>query len=271
MENLSEYREIVDVIKEAGGDPVKRCFQCGLCDTVCPWNRVTQFSMRKIIREATFGMTEIENEDIWRCTTCGRCPQQCPRDVQQIQSGVALRRMATEFKVFPKHVQPIRSDQREPQQRGQPLEREARRPGQVDRGLGVKTFKEGMEYLYFPCCYLAYDPRLKKVAPGHGRTAQARPRSTSASWARARTAAARASARPATRNCSSGWRKENIKNFIDRGVKKILVSSPHCYHTFKNEYPEFMANFEVVNMSQFLARARGRRPARAQDRSTRRG
>jgi len=46
--------------------------------------------------------------------------------------------------------------------------------------------------------------------------------------------------------------RENIKTFIDNGVKKILVSSPHCYHTFKNEYPEFMANFEVVHITQFL-------------------
>jgi Fe-S oxidoreductase len=36
-------------------------------------------------------------------------------------------------------------------------------------------------------------------------------------------------------------------------VKKILVSSPHCYHTFKNEYPEFKVNFEVVHISQFLS------------------
>jgi Fe-S oxidoreductase len=46
--------------------------------------------------------------------------------------------------------------------------------------------------------------------------------------------------------------KENIKTFIDHGVKKILVSSPHCYHTFKNEYPEFNASFEVIHMSQYL-------------------
>ncbi|RLJ03716.1 MAG: Fe-S oxidoreductase, partial [Candidatus Aenigmatarchaeota archaeon] len=36
------------------------------------------------------------------------------------------------------------------------------------------------------------------------------------------------------------------------GVKKIVVSSPHCYHTFKNEYPEFMVNFEVIHSSQYL-------------------
>ena len=46
--------------------------------------------------------------------------------------------------------------------------------------------------------------------------------------------------------------RENIKTFIDNGVKKILVSSPHCYHTFKNEYPEFKVNFEVVHISQYL-------------------
>jgi Fe-S oxidoreductase len=35
-------------------------------------------------------------------------------------------------------------------------------------------------------------------------------------------------------------------------VKKIIVSSPHCYHTFKNEYPEFMVKFEVIHISQYL-------------------
>jgi Fe-S oxidoreductase len=47
--------------------------------------------------------------------------------------------------------------------------------------------------------------------------------------------------------------KENIKTFIDHGVRKILVSSPHCYETFKNEYPEFMVNFEVIHIAQYLS------------------
>ena len=46
--------------------------------------------------------------------------------------------------------------------------------------------------------------------------------------------------------------RENIKAFIDHGVKKIVVNSPHCYHTFKNEYPEFMVNFEIIHISQYL-------------------
>ena len=108
METVAPYKEIIDVIKESGGEAFKLCFQCGLCDTVCPWNRVRNFSMRKIIRQATFGLTDIESDDIWRCTTCGICPQQCPRDVKQIESGVALRRIATEYGVFPTTAKPVR-------------------------------------------------------------------------------------------------------------------------------------------------------------------
>ncbi len=52
--------------------------------------------------------------------------------------------------------------------------------------------------------------------------------------------------------CFNRLARENIKTFIDNGVKKILVSSPHCYHTFKNEYPEFMVHFEVIHITQYL-------------------
>ena len=46
--------------------------------------------------------------------------------------------------------------------------------------------------------------------------------------------------------------RANIKTFIDKGVKRVLVASPHCYHTFKNEYPEFLVHLDVVHISQFL-------------------
>ena len=73
-ETVAPFKEVIEEIKEAGGDAVKLCYTCGKCDVVCPWNRVRSFSIRKIIREASFGLTEIEGEEIWRCTTCGTCP-----------------------------------------------------------------------------------------------------------------------------------------------------------------------------------------------------
>jgi Fe-S oxidoreductase len=251
VETVAPYKEIVDLIKARGGDAFKRCFQCGLCDVVCPWNRLTTFSMRKLVREATFGLTEIESEEIWRCTTCGRCPQQCPRDVKQIDSGVSLRRIATEYGIFPHSVKPVRTISGSLVGEGNPLNEERKNRGNWGEDLSVKPFAEGMEILYFPDCYCSYDPRLKKVA-----------RATAAILNRAGVDFGILGARENC--CGESIRKagdeevfkrlarENIKTFIDHGVKKILVSSPHCYHTFKNEYPEFRVNFEVVHVSQYL-------------------
>ncbi|OIP89421.1 MAG: Fe-S oxidoreductase [Syntrophobacterales bacterium CG_4_8_14_3_um_filter_58_8] len=251
METVAPYKEIIEVIKASGGDAFKRCFQCGLCDVVCPWNKVRNFSMRKLIREATFGLTEIESEEIWRCTTCGRCPQQCPRDVKQIESGVSLRRIATEYGVFPTSVKPIRTISGSLVGEGNPFGEERKKRANWAEGLSVKTFTEGMEILYFPCCYLCYDPRLKKVA-----------RATATILNRAgvdfgilgakENCCGESIRKTGDEDVFKRLAKENIKTFIDNGVKKILVSSPHCYHTFKNEYPEFMVNFEVVHISQYI-------------------
>jgi Fe-S oxidoreductase len=251
MENLSEYKEISDLILEEGGEAFQRCYQCGLCDTVCPWNNVRQFSMRKIVREATFGMTDIEGEDIWRCSTCGRCPQQCPRDVKQIESGIALRRIATEYKVFPTAVRPIRTARASLLDEGNPLSQKRSDRTNWVESLTVRTFKEGMEILYVPCCYLSYDPRLKRVA-----------RATAYILNRAgvdygilgteENCCGESIRKTGDEEVFRRMARENIKTFIDKGVKKILVSSPHCYHTFVNEYPEFMVNFEVVHITQYL-------------------
>jgi Fe-S oxidoreductase len=251
VESVADYKEIVDEIKASGGEAFKRCYQCGLCDAVCPWNRLIDFSMRRIVRQATFGMTDIESEDIWRCTTCGSCPQQCPRDVRQIESGVSLRRLATEYGMFPSAVKPLRAVSASLSGAGNPLGEDRDRRADWAEGLGVEPFTEEMELLYFPGCYLSYDPRLKKVA-----------RATAGILQRAGIAYGILGTQESC--CGESIRKtgnedlfrrlakENIKTFVDHGVKRILVSSPHCYHTFKNEYPEFMVHFEVVHIVQLL-------------------
>jgi len=251
METVAPFKEIIDLIKEQGGDAFKFCYQCGLCDTVCPWNRVRSFSMRKLIREATFGLTEIESEDLWRCTTCGKCPQYCPRGVKQIESGVSLRRIAAENDIFPGPIAPIRTVSVGLMGEGNPFNEERKKRADWAEGLSVKTFTEGMDVLYFSCCYLSYAPRLKKVA--------------AATVAILKKAGVKFGILGSKESCCGEsirktgneelfrkLAKDNIKAFIDSGVKKILVSSPHSYHTFKNEYPEFMVNFEVVHVSQYI-------------------
>jgi Fe-S oxidoreductase len=115
----------------------------------------------------------------------------------------------------------------------------------------VKPFAEGMDILYWPCCYASYDPRLKKVA-----------QATAALLNKAgvdfgilgskESCCGESIRKTGNEDLFKRLARENIKTFIENGVKKILVSSPHCYHTFKNEYPEFKVNFEVIHTSQYL-------------------
>ena len=251
METVAPFKEVIEEIKEAGGDAFRFCFQCGLCDTVCPWNRVRQFSIRKIIREATFGLTEIEGEDIWRCTTCGRCPEQCPRGVKQIDVGVSLRRVASNYEVFPPSVRSARTARASLISEGNPLQFERQKRGDWAKGVGVKPFTEKMEALYFVGCYLSFDPRMKKVATA---TAEILKKAgvEFGILGEKENCCGESIRKTGSEEVFKRLAKENIKTFIDHGVKKIIVSSPHCYHTFKNEYPEFMVNFDVVHISQYV-------------------
>ncbi|MBC2724780.1 MAG: (Fe-S)-binding protein [Desulfosporosinus sp.] len=251
METVAPFIEVIDEIKEAGGEIFKLCFQCGLCDTVCPWNKVRIFSMRKIIREATFGLTEIDGEDIWRCTTCGNCTQRCPRGVKQIEIGVSLRRVASEYEVFPASVRSARTARASLISEGNPLQGERKKRSDWVKDLSVKTYTDGMEALYFVGCYLSYDPRMKKVATATANILN-KAGVNFGILGDKESCCGESIRKTGSEEVFKNLAKENIKTFIDNGVKKIIVSSPHCFHTFKNEYPEFMVNFEVVHMSQYL-------------------
>ncbi|MBC2705435.1 (Fe-S)-binding protein [Desulfobacula sp.] len=251
METIAPFIEVIDEIKEAGGDIFKLCFQCGLCDSVCPWNKVRPFSMRKLIREAAFGLTEIEGEDLWRCTTCGTCPDQCPRGVKQIDISVALRRVATEYEIFPASVKPVRTARASLISEGNPLQGDRKKRSDWAKDLSVKTYTEGMEVLYFVGCYLSYDPRMKRVATATANILNKAGVDFGILGSQ-ENCCGESIRKTGSEEVFKNLAKENIKTFIDNGVKKVIVSSPHCFHTFKNEYPEFMVNFEVVHMSQYL-------------------
>ena len=248
---LSPYKPVVDGIKEAGGGADKFCYQCGKCDTVCPWNRVRKFPVRKIINQAKFGVVPFESEDIWLCTTCGNCVQRCPRGVEIIDVMRAMRRVLVPDGVVPTSIPNLRGFMTSLASVGNPWGQEPQDRANWAKDLGVKEFSEGTEVLYFSCCYTSYDPRLKKVAQA---TADLLTKAgVDFGILGAKEVCCGESVRKAgNETLFKRLARENIKTFIENGVKKILVSSPHCYHAFKNEYAEFKVNFEVIHTSQYF-------------------
>jgi Fe-S oxidoreductase len=252
VETVTPFAEIIEEIKQAGGESFKHCYQCGKCDVVCPWNRVKPFSIRKIVWQATLGLPEIELDEIWRCTTCGNCPAKCPRGVEQIDVGVAIRRIATAYDVFPASVGPIRMASGSLASDGNPLGEERAKRDAWASGLSLKPFTEGMELLFFVGCYYSYDPRMQKVAAATANILK-KAGVDFGILGNQEVCCGESIRKTGNEELFKSLARENIKTFIDNGVKRVLVASPHCYHTFKNEYPEFMVHLDVVHITQFLA------------------
>jgi Fe-S oxidoreductase len=249
---LAPFKAVIDGIKEAGGEAFKFCYQCGTCDTVCPWNRVRKFFLRRMINQAKFGVVPFESEDLWLCATCRRCVQQCPRGVEIIDIMRAMRRILVPDGVVPASIPNLRGIMTSIASVGNPWGQEPKDRANWAKDVEVKEFVEGTEMLYFPCCYPSYDPRLRKVAQA---TANALNRAgVDFGILGSKENCCGESVRKAgNETLFKRLARENIKTFIDNGVKKILASSPHCFHTFKNEYREFKADFEVVHVSQYLS------------------
>jgi len=163
----------------------------------------------------------------------------------------AVRRLLVPEGVVPASIPNLRSVMTSIASVGNPWGQEPEARANWAKEIGVREFSEGTELLYFPCCYPSYDPRLRKVSQA---TANILSRAgVDFGILGSREVCCGESVRKAGNEALfRHLARENIKTFIEAGVKKILVSSPHCYHAFKNEYAEFRVNFEVVHITQYL-------------------
>lgn len=248
---VSPYNEAIDAVVEAGGTALRQCYQCGLCTGTCPWNLVRSFPTRKLIHQSQLGVVDFESEDTWTCATCRACVVRCPRGVAIIDIMKALRGVVVgmgagyipdSLRVTLKNIAGT----------GNPLGESAEKRTDWAKDLEVKPFTKDTEILYFSCCIPAYDPNIKRVA-----------RATASILSSAGVNFGILGSRESC--CGESVRKagneslfqtlaqSNIAAFSESGVFKVVVSSPHCYHTFRNEYPELGSNFEVVHFTQYLA------------------
>jgi Fe-S oxidoreductase len=46
--------------------------------------------------------------------------------------------------------------------------------------------------------------------------------------------------------------QENVETLNNYGIKKIVTACPHCFHSLKNEYPQFGGNFKVMHHTELI-------------------
>ena len=251
MQAVAPYREAIDIIKEEGGEILKLCYQCGLCTATCPWNLVISFSPRKLMHQAQLGLVDFESEEMWQCVACRACVQRCPRGVELVDVMRSLRRAIVELGIG-KVPDSLRITAKNIAGVGNPLGEAREKRADWAKDLDVKTFTKGTELLYFPCCIQAYDPIIQKVA-----------RATVGILKKIEVdfgmlgdsvvCCGESIRKSGSESVFQNLVQTNISAFQEAGVNKILVTSPHCYHTFTEDYPEFGGNFEVIHLSQYLA------------------
>ncbi len=251
MEAVAPSKEVSDIIKEAGGETFKLCFQCSLCATACPWNIVRAFIIPKMLRQAQFGLADFESEEWWLCATCNACVKRCPRGVEIIDIMRALRRTVAEFGVAKVPVA-LRITVKNISGIGNPLGEPPQKRTDWAKDIDVKTYTPGTEILYFSCCIPAYDPKATRVA--QTTVSILKKAEVDFGILGTKEVCCGESARKAGQeSLFQSLAESNVTAFNEAGVKRIVVTSPHCYHTFKNEYPELGGNFEVIHFSQYLA------------------
>jgi Fe-S oxidoreductase len=161
----------------------------------------------------------------------------------------AMRRILVDYGSMPAELKPVIS---KIFNQGNPLGAEREKRSDWAKGLDVKAFEPSMEYLYFSCCIPAYDARGQGIARA---TAEILNRA-SVSYGilgSAESCCSEAIRRAGAEKVFQEVAKSNLDAFHKAGVRKILATSPHCYSTFKLDYPEIGGDFEVVHVTQLFA------------------
>ena len=238
------------------------CTSCGRCSNACPATAAeTPLSpMHLILKLRSAMITEqsdpvigsiIDQEELWACTTCRACVQECPVLIDHIDSIVDMRRhLVGEGKLDRAKRDLLNNLSNSANPYGLPTSDRLN----WAQGLDVKTVKDQPEFevLYWVGCSGSYDPRNQSVSRAMTKILNA---------AKVRFSVLgneeKCNCEVARRMGEEGRFQQSaldlIQVFEKYKVKTIITQCPHCFNTFKNEYPEFGASFQVIHHTQFIA------------------
>lgn len=257
------------------------CTECGRCTDVCPANSVGKsLSPRDIILDLQGMMsgpapppddakTEVRNpqfflpiikeglatapESLWQCTTCAACVEACPVFIQQMPKIIDMRRyLVMEEAELPETMQDAIGSL---EARGHPFRgtQFTRLDWTDDLDIPQMADVKDAEVLFWVGCGGALIERNQKVTRA---TAELLKEAgvKFAILGRDEKCTGDVARRIGNEFLFESLARENIAKLNDYKVKTIVTSCPHCFNTFRNEYPHLGGTYEVFHHSEFLNR-----------------
>ena len=233
-------------------------------DTFATDTTYSNVDLLKLVGESNI----IHPDVLWSCTNCGACVEQCPVDIEHIDHVVNLRRFQVLAESdFPSELVGMFKNL---EVKGNPWGRnnaeraswitEARRDGIEVPVFGedAKSFDD-IEYLFWVGCAGAFDDDGKRTT-----RAVVELLHTAGVKFAVLSKAERCTGDPARRAGNEFLFQqlalENIDTLngvfsgVPKGQRKIITTCPHCFNTFRNEYPDFDGYFDVFHHTQLLNR-----------------
>jgi Fe-S oxidoreductase len=190
-------------------------------------------------------------EAIWACTTCNACVDACPVYIEHVPKLTDARRhLVMEAMEYPEQLNVAMGNL---ENSSNPYGFGAHERGDWAADLGVKI-NEPAEYIYFVGCAASFDERNQKVARATisllqeaGLDVGILGMSEGCSGDPAR--------RMGNEYLFQMLAESNMATFQELGVKRIIASCPHCFHTLGKEYGDYGGDeLEVLHHSEIIAK-----------------
>jgi Fe-S oxidoreductase len=251
MTALTPFYEVNEALVAMGAEKLNLCMQCGMCAGSCPWRVVDgPFNVRRLIRMAQLGVEGYESADIlYGCTTCNKCVLKCPRGVKIIDIVRSMRTMIAETGAIPSVLRTVTGSVHS---NGNPWSEPREKRTEWMQGIDVPSFDAEKEYLLFVCCTSAYDQRSRNIAKSLVRILDAAGVSYGV-IGEEESCCAESVRKIGDEELFMDTAKRNIDLYAQKGVSKVITTSPHCLYTFRNEYPDLGADFEALHYTELIA------------------
>jgi len=256
------------------------CTECGRCQSQCPaWHTEKPLSpkllimamrdhaLAKVGTEAAATTKIVGNahenaislDVLWSCTTCGACVEECPVDIEHVDHIVNMRR----FQVLVESEFPpeLGNTFRNLEKAGNPWG-----ANRTDRDAWIKevdfpitvidsVIPENIEYLFWVGCAGAYEERAKKTTKAVAELLYMSGVSFGVLGKR-ETCTGDPARRSGNEFLYQILSRENIETlqetFGTRGVKKVVVTCPHCFTTIGRDYKQQGFELQMVHHTQLL-------------------